>query len=563
MPTEAALQDDFSGGIWRSSESQRSPMNSAYDIVNGVVGDDLSVYRRGTTVKVADAGAPVGNLAHMNLPVGKRVLVGGTELSHGLRVLHGVELRPAIAGTYGPSPVARMIAVGGLSAYPVAAVGNAAFVLYAGAQATVPSAASYTTGTVSLTAGSRSVVGTGVTWTANEVMPGALLSTTQAAAPIAHLNAGSSNTLTLAEPWPGVTNATASYQISQFRHVGLTGTPSSSPTYLAAVGTPPRLVVCKGSTVSFSARGTYLSFDPTDYHTLPSDAVVIGAQGVGDSTILFTTRGVWAISNMSYDLTDDYGNVQHRVDQVNPDLILLGDTGLQTWRGAFVVPAHDDVYLYALGGDPTPISQGIRPLYRDYVAAGAIPGVASIYRGHYILPLVTRTGAPVDTLVCRLDGSQPAWTRWEGHAAARAYSAGQGADAKLIAGTGSTVSDLSGVFNRQSKATDANNTQPVLTVITRDFSARAQQVTLWKALRARYELTETDDSIGWLGCEYVVGSSWRETEVSGQESDGTRPTRFPVGKRQQAIKFRLKSQGAVTSVVLRSLEVMFSRSNRT
>jgi hypothetical protein len=115
---------------------------------------------------------------------------------------------------------------------------------------------------------------------------------------------------------------------------------------------------------------------------------------------------MYVIQNMAYDLTDDAGNPQQRLDLVNRALVLLGDLGISAFRGA-------GVYLVSRDGWAQVISEPIRPMYREYVLAGLIPGGATVHRGHYCQPFLVPddTGGEhiwYDTLVCRLDGAQPA-----------------------------------------------------------------------------------------------------------------------------------------------------------
>jgi hypothetical protein len=50
---------------------------------------------------------------------------------------------------------------------------------------------------------------------------------------------------------------------------------------------------------------------------------------------------------------------------------------LGQWSGQLVVPALDDVYMLGVDSPPVPLSRGIRPLYRSYVASGLRAGVAT------------------------------------------------------------------------------------------------------------------------------------------------------------------------------------------
>jgi hypothetical protein len=62
MPSQ--LQDDFSRGIVREVEGQRIPTDGVYDCVDGLLDDDLGIYRRGgSSYKSTSAAAA----AHVGL----------------------------------------------------------------------------------------------------------------------------------------------------------------------------------------------------------------------------------------------------------------------------------------------------------------------------------------------------------------------------------------------------------------------------------------------------------------------------------------------------------------
>jgi hypothetical protein len=204
-----------------------------------------------------------------------------------------------------------------------------------------------------------------------------------------------------------------------------------------------RVVVAIGNRAYFSGTtglGDYgagtADFASTDYHEIPPPATIIGADSVRDMLVLFSTQGVWLVSNMNLDLTDANGNPQQTLDQITKDVILWGNSGVagfstyagvQGWAGQFIVPALDDVYVLGVDSPPIAISRGIRSLYRQYVRAGYKPGLATVYEGHYILPIVNGV-SPIDTFVCRLDqrgpGGQlrPCWTRLSGYGRGTAFT---------------------------------------------------------------------------------------------------------------------------------------------
>jgi hypothetical protein len=475
------LDDDFSRGIVRSVEGQRIPKGGVYDCVNGLLDDDMGVYRRGGSsyLITSDVGATLLGIADVVLPTVGQVTLMWTSASL-LRVSGSGYATP---GSDVPRALARGVGVGD---YWIAPGATSEIVTYAG------------------------------------------------------LSSGA----------------------------GTTPAPNADPIYVAAVGTPARLIVAEGTKAYFSAPGDHTTFGTDDFHQLPSRAQITGADSIGDSCILFTTTGVFVISNMSFELVDAYGNPQQRVEQVSKSLLLWGDPGIASFRGGLIVPGIDDVYLFGLDGTEEPISAAIRPLYRSYVKAGYQPGTAAVHRGHYFLPIVNGTTL-VDVLVCRLDGGSPGWTRWDGHAAALAYAQRIGSTTrspKLYATAGQRVSDLSGCFVPASaNKSDATGTAHVLTIITRDYPVKAMVKALWREVRARFELTDAATDNPTLTAEYAVGpvagESWTSIG-SWAEGTGEAPTRLAVNKSAQAIRFRLKTSGAAASCVVRSLEVFFRGSRK-
>lgn len=345
--------------------------------------------------------------------------------------------------------------------------------------------------------------------------------------------------------------------------------PPATVGYLAAVGNPARLIVTEGNKAFFSERGDPETMGANDYHELPQNAQITGADSLGDTCLLFTTQGVWAIQNMSFDAVDAYGNIQHTVSRLN-DLILWGDPGISRWQGGLVVPCVDDVYLM-LPDDLQPVSTAVRPLYRSYVKAGYQPGTATVHRGHYFLPILN-ANTLVDVLVCRLD-RDAAWTRWSGHAAGSAYASQIGATTRsprLLGVSGLRATDLTDCFDpTTSNATDADATVPDCVITTRDYPI-GQQPGFVERLRARYELT--DDGSGGTAAPTVAvafssdadAGSFSTLTTRGEQngaagwgvSDGSKYQWAKVGKRRERIRFRITQTGACASFVLRSLELL-------
>jgi hypothetical protein len=206
---------------------------------------------------------------------------------------------------------------------------------------------------------------------------------------------------------------------------------SGAATAYAAVGN--RLLAGESARVDVSnipaTEGEALKWTATNYLTIPEGGTIIGMIGWRTVAMVFTTAGIWLIGGLSHaEIVDTSGNVQWSQDRYSADAILWAQAGLAAWKGGLVVPCHDDVWLTTLGVTSEKsapfraISGPIRQLYRSYVNSGYAPGGASVFNGHYFLPILN--GAEVvDMLVCRLEGVNEAgradfaWTHLNGSGA--------------------------------------------------------------------------------------------------------------------------------------------------
>lgn len=201
------------------------------------------------------------------------------------------------------------------------------------------------------------------------------------------------------------------------------GTATTVAPYYTTVAS--RLLTANAARVGFSSFNDPTTVDPTDEWNIPGGVQIIGLEGLRDSAAVFTTDGIWIISGLHLNLTDADGNLQQNLDRYSSDIVLWGDAGIAAWQGALVVPAVDAVWLLGLGvkseaAQPFQrISDDIRPLYQEYVRRGYMPGLATVYRSHYVLPILNGA-TPVDMLVCRLDArdrsgkSTYPWSRMTG-----------------------------------------------------------------------------------------------------------------------------------------------------
>lgn len=478
----STLTDDFSGGIY---VGRKAPDDATYDLVNGLVNDEGLIYRRGGSEyrSTSDAASDLYRLhvLYMRAPAANRILARRTG-STSLIVLDGSNAPVVMPGD---TDWSRPASVGD---YAIFAVGPGQVLFYAGSQ----KAAAYSTGTLTATSGSTAVTGSGTSWSAN-VDPGMILNIGGTDFGVVK-SVGSNTAITLTEPWGHSTAAASAYNLVRTQVVNLSlayGGSTTNRTFVAAAGSgTPRLLFCFGNRVYFTPRGDPFTFDAADYHELPANVNIVGAEGIGDAVRIFTTAGEWRISNLSLDPIDAYGNIQHVVEQASKDLILWDDYGIAGFAGALVIPAVDDVFISGNDGSFEPVTGRVRPLYRDYVKAGYQPGQATVFRGHYFLPILNSTTL-VDVLISRLDRGS-AWTRFAGGAAGAAYATlieETSRSPKLLGIKGARVTDLTGCFEpTESNATDADDSTSDFVLETRDYPTGQNQPGLAHKLRVRYEM---------------------------------------------------------------------------
>lgn len=554
---------------------RRPGATSVYDLVNGFVNADRQIYRRGGSAYQSNgnAGSTLLGIATPQLPVGNRTIAWGAA---DLYVLDSDDATTIAINGETPRPLSRPAGLNGLVAFP-AASGGYAF-LYGGSR----KINNYSTGTVSATNGSATVTGVGSSWSAN-VAPGMIFTAVGGNNGFGVVLTVDSNTqITLTAPWSGTTVAGAAYSLDVKLLAGnptVSGYAGTDAVYVAAVGTDARLLIAVKQRIYFSDRGNPFVLDDETYHEIPAGIAITGATAIGDTAVIFTTGGAWAISNMSLDPVDAYGNIQHQVAQIN-EIALWGDPGVAVWNGMLVVPAVDDVYLMPLNDRPQPITggrgnefdDGIRVLYRSYVAAGYTPGTAAVHRGHLFLPIVNGTTL-VDVLVCNL-ASGFIWSRIAGHAASIAYAQRISASSRtprLLAVSAQRFTNVTGMFDpTSSNALEADGTTSDCVITTRDFPTGGNQQGFVQRARVRYELT--DDGSGATTAPTVAlayssdqdGGIFTTLTEKGEQggaagglvSAGDKYNWWLVGKRRERLRFRITVSGACASFVLRSIELL-------
>jgi hypothetical protein len=569
-------QADWAGGIFRAPGG---PDGTVYDAINALVTDDHDLLKRGGVAVKASSDLPyaIAGLWDGYLIGGQRTVMLARDPdfmalftldSDDTTVLKPSVLTGADHVGLGSRPIARGVGFLGIVFWPYS--GIQAFLGYAGSRKT----AEYTTGTVTVTLGSKTVTGVGTSFAANADV-GMFLRANGHSQLVASVD--SNTQLTLVTEWTYPNSAGAAYSLFAVAEIGglLDVGPNSSTAPLVLAAVNQRLVYGQNGRVRFSLRGDPFTFAPTDFWDLPAGTQLLGADAIHDTCVLFTTNGVWTISNMDFDLTDDEGNVQQQLAQISKDVILWGEAGIDAWAGALVVPALDDVYLLDTSGPQGVISEGIRPLYRSYVHAGYRPGIAAVHRGHYFLPILDQSNNVVDTLVCRLDlrdsrgNTRPGWTRWSDGALAAAWAvrASTGAP-KLLAAYNQRLREATDAFtpaagNKQ----DPGPTTFNLDVTTRDFDSGNGNRNTLMAAKLRYELVDAASDNPTIAASYSEGpegSAFTALTGPAPENDGTDPfTWRPVPPiRTRRLRLRFVSSGPSANLKIRVLELLIRSSSR-
>lgn len=597
MSLDILEQSDFASGMFRSTAPHAIPENGCFDALNSVLTDDGSVKSRGGSTYLSPTafGTSLSWIWDGHLAAGPRTVIAN---SSNFGVLDATETPVTLAGlsVAGLTGPTRAVEVGGLLF-----VGGGT--VYAGSRK--PS--DYTTGTVSLTLSSKTVTGAGTTW-AGTIDAGGLFALTSGRY-YAIASVDSDTQITLADPYEG---ATASGQTYAVRVIRPANAPYKLAEHYAVVG--DRLLAASGRRVDFSeGRSTTgvmrpHSFPVNNFHLLPDGVEITGIEGVGDTALIFTTGGLWTISNMAQDLVDDFGNPQQTMAQVSRDLILWSHAGIASWSNGLLVPAVDGVWLVGTNGvrsldsvsAPTRLTNSITNLYTDYVRLGYKTGRGVVHRNHYYLPILDAGSTPKDLLVCRLDrpvrtrvGLVFPWTHFNGTGGsltALATRVGSVSRSPVLIGaahgSGRVVTlpyfDLSAT-NR--KDHDGSTFRWELT--TRDYATGRRPVENYvRRLRARYELKEGGTDLPKIRAAVGTGErqvaqaewglfDWGQASWGSSDSEeyvgltgeaptdkGLNPYTWSVDQRSRFIRFRLQSSAPTASLVLRSLELSVRQSNK-
>jgi hypothetical protein len=464
--------------------------------------------------------------------------------------------------------------------------------IYGGSRKT----AAYSTGTVTVTKGSKVVKGAGVTWS-TLVDTGMLFQVGSERVYVVE-TFNSSSELTLRDAYEGTGGGAKTYTL----HNVFSGSgPYVSWDYVTVCAN--RLVVMSGRTIKVTEIDNPHTFTnhlgTTNEHTLPEGVEGLGLATVGQSVLAFHTGGIHVLSGLALDIVDQNGNPQHQLQRLSEGTVLAGAAGIAGNEQQLVVPCEDGIYLMDGVSQPVRISRPIERYYRQRIEAGYRPGRAAVFRGHYFLPIITSAGAVRSLLVCRLDratrsrsqGAFP-WSRFTGDGgeltAFAVRSAISPVEPQLLgaqARTPSQVVDCSAYFQPdQEHSTDADGSVHDLDVIARAYQTGSGTINRVRALKARYELAGAE---GRLKAYYSDGSAkgggakfgtaiFGKDRFAGEdggasftpigdagESDGRNPARFRVNKAFRYVRIRVKSDGPAAYCALRALELTIRPSGAT
>lgn len=571
-------QDDWSDGEVQDVAPALISQAGAARIVNRLLDEDGNPYRRGGTSYVSKEG------------LGSSGLRWGWSgfLLPGARTLLANESDFGVLGSDGTS-VVNLGGSGLGSALPAAVLQDLLYVggtLYGGSR----KSAVYSTGTVSVTNGSRIVTGSGVTWS-TLVDAGMLfrVGPTDRAYVVEAVN--NSSSLTLRDAYQGATGSGKAYSLNPTL-------PATAPydTFNYVTVCANRLVFGRGRTIKFTEVNNPHSFTNShgtiNEHTVPEGVEIVDLAAAGQTVLVFTTAGIWTLDGLALDIVDSAGNPQHRLERLSGSIILAGAPGVAGSGQQLVVPAGDGIYLMDGVSQPVKISRPINRIYSQYIADGYLLGGAEVYRGHYFLPILT-VGKKVKTvLVCRLD--RPTrdrgqtiypWGRLSGAGAEMAAyftrTAVDPDEPELLgaqAGSSSRLIQCSDYFEPSTTSTtDADGSSFADEVITRDFETGSGTLNVARALRVRHELTDSSEAarlqIGFstgtaksggarfghaqFGHAKFSGESGASFTPCGEAgpSDGRDPARLRINKRARFIRFRLRGTGSPSRSVLRSLDL--------
>lgn len=565
-------QDTFALGAFDGFD--RIPDGAAESIIDGIINDDGTIDRRGgTTYKTTvDTGNDILGIWDGNLHPGQRTAYNTTAKLWTLDTddTTGIDLVTGAAsfGTERFVEVARML---------LKFAHNSSIGYLWGGSRDQPTFTPAAGNTATFTQGDTTVVGAGGTnFTTANFKAGGIIHTgaTNRLLPAVIDSVTDATHLLLAEPWPyGTQTITTTWGATRVLERDFASTAVGAPlrnTTLPVVASQifGRLVLGQGNRVvpSDFGFGDALS-TPVEFNSaeealeLPEGVVITGMQPVRDLLIVFTTQGVWAVSGLDTpDPTDFAGNPTQRVEQVNRDLVLWGEAGLASYRGAILVPGESDLWLFDGIGQPQAVTGGARQKYREYLRAGYSPGGATVFRGHFMLPILDGSSAPNDMFVWRLDLQGNPFVRWSGHAKVAALAVRHGdtvRQPKLLGAKARRLLDMTSCFVPSSTVKqDADGTVHELWITTRLYRFGAFPWTVRK-VRAEYEMDDAASDNPTMRLEIASGLppiySFSLLSASGPEGDQAWP--WTITRRGRTFRARFRSSGPAARVAFKGFEI--------
>jgi len=593
-PLGQLRQEDFSGGEQRNVAPHLIDPRAVYALLNGLLNDDGSIYKRGGSQSVSSAalGAHQRNVWDGWLQPGRRTFMASSD-------------RFGVLAADGVTPV-NLGGAGQVVPAPPRAIQDLLFVpggvIYGGSR----KSADYSTGKVKVTQGSPTVTGVGTSWLAN-VDAGMLFRVGEGRVYVV-ATVTSDTQLTLRDNYEGAT-AEPAYTLKRLEAASAPYV--SAPIYAVAA---KRLIACEGNVVRFSESNKPHLWKATippqetvvdNIHEIEEGTQIIACESIGvDRVLVFHTRGVHSISNLAASIVDAAGTTQHRIDKLSSDIVAWGAAGIAGWRNSLIVPALDNVYLMDGTSNPVPLSHSIAKTYQAFVLEGFTPGGAWVYRDHYFLPILDSGGNPQALLCCRLD--RPYDTRGQRFFP---WSTIAGAGASVSAGavrSTSTPGDIPAVYAACSDGklinvasffnpsaavkNDHDGSTPLFSVTVRDFAAGRLSIGRFRRLRLLYEMeAELADNalitaeIG-TGIRKEIGALWDEVDwdeffwaASDEETqfelleEGAPPNAgdmsalaqnawvWYLNARARYARFRFQASAPVAKLTIRSLEIFVAQ----
>lgn len=341
-----------------------------------------------------------------------------------------------------------------------------------------------------------------------------------------------------------------------------------------------RLIVGSGRIVRFSSfdatgKPTPRVFAATDYHELPEGVEIRGLAAIRDTVLIFTSGGIWTITNLALDLTDDYGNPQQTLSKDFPDLSAVDHNTITEYEGRLIVPCADHVYLIDPASSPVAITNSIAADYQTDAREKRF-GAGWTWHNHYFLPVVVFDGGSGNWLgsyvrVCRLNRpvrgrmTYYPWTTFEGEAGR--VVVGNAAVSPLAAtGTGWLLSF--GLIFREEVAWvhDSDGVAPVFEIETNDFPTGNGQPNHVRELRAYYTMRagddpETGDPLPQPTIEASMAfgdtTAWTALPEVGPPSPGMDPIKWPLhqAKRARYVRARVRCDDAVERLTIHRVQI--------